>query len=99
MPRLTVEQLTAIIKGEKPDAVVARRPRRARRARAEAGTPDLAKLRRKFLGDTDAGAAPPPEVDADDDLVDVTVGTETDPDAPKTNVVSESLGRVIGEQG
>jgi hypothetical protein len=104
MPRPTRKQLETIIKDRKLDLdVVERRPRR-KKPRTDAGTPELAELKQRFLG-ADAPAEDLGVAGLDDeDLGTFEVkpsGTDDDDDTTpgRTTVMSGSLGKPIAEQG
>jgi hypothetical protein len=103
MPRPTLEQLRKIIAKDKLDVDVVAPPKRRRKPRPEAGTPDLAALKKQFLGD-DAGADDVGIAGFDDeDLGSFEVehrgGTDDEARTPRTTVMSGSLGKPIAEQG
>lgn len=107
MTKMSRKKLQEIIEREEPGArLVEGAPGRdaERLAATDFDTPDLAQLREKFLGPSDASAS----ADADDDddeiaIVSVEKGAKSDPldraSRPKAFVVSEKEGRVIGRQG
>ena len=118
MTKLTPEDLEAIVARDLPGWRVRQGVPRAsaaesRQGQADAATPDIDALRRKYLGTTT-----PPAVSADeeerefgntagDDAEDVmvVVEPEAEPDAfhqgpgPKGVIISTREGRVIGSQG
>jgi hypothetical protein len=118
MAKMSEEDLDEIIKRDLPGFKVAKRidelDSRTAEADADASSPLIDELKRKFLGKTDgddsaldAGNSPDAEAEADDELEDEIVAVEpesgTDPTDQRSHskvaVVSGKDQRVIGTQG
>jgi len=106
MTKMSRKKLQGIIEREEPGARLIEGvpgPNAERLAAVDFDTPDLALLREKFLGSSDA--APLTDAVDDDDVAIVSVEKDSKRDPldrasrPKAFVVSEKEGRVIGRQG
>jgi hypothetical protein len=108
MPKLSDDEIRALIAKADPDAVVAERPRRrsARPPASAKAVPDRSELAAKVarvrgardLG-LDAEVAPPPLTDIDSQMVTLTVTGDDDTEHHQAAVVSTTTGDRIAEQG
>jgi hypothetical protein len=104
MPKLSDDELRALIATADPDAAVADAPRRRSTSPPASATrvPDRSELAAKVArvrGARDAGLEPPPLTDIDSQMVTLTVTGDDDRQYPQAAVVSTTTGARIAEQG
>lgn len=98
---LSREELEAIIERDLPghELLSVELPEPDRGEAPDSGGEDIATLRERFLGRSDAAAAPKTTAARNEHDLIVAVRSKTQPMRPKTVIVSGRDKRVIGSQG